>query len=85
MLLDLRIREHGVRNERVVLCRDDQGGNGNRVEHVARSGPIVVVGAVSIAAVPCGIPVVKFADGRDLIEYREVPFTWEQSRFAAEP
>lgn len=82
---DLRVREHGVRNERVILGGDNKGWNRYRVEHVARSSPVVVVGAVSIASVPCGIPVVELADGRDLVESRKVPCVWEQGRFASEP
>ena len=31
--LNQRHRKHGVGNEGIILCRDDEGGDGNGVEH----------------------------------------------------
>ena len=77
VLLNLRFGEHGVRNEWIVLCRDDKSRYRDFIEHVSRSSPIVIVGAVPITAVPGGIAVIEFTDGGDVTKHGEIPFPRE--------
>ena len=77
VLLNLRLGEHGVRNEWIVLCRDDKSRYSDLIEHVSRASPIVIVGAVSIAAVSGSIAVIEFADGGDVAKHGEIPFPRE--------
>lgn len=85
VVLDRRHSEHGIGNKRVILRRDDQGGDGDRIEHMPGSRAVVIIGSALVSSIGGGIPIIECADSRDDIKAAEVPFAWEQRRFPAEP
>ena len=66
--LNQRHSKHGVGNEGIVLCRDDERGDGDGIEHVACACAIVVVGSTGVPSVRGRISVVEFAHQEMSIE-----------------
>lgn len=74
--LNRRYGEHRVGDKRVVLCRDDESRNRDGIDYVTCAGPVVVVGAVSVPSVMSGVAIIEFADRRDPVQVRKIPFPW---------
>ena len=72
--LNRRHGEHRVGNKWIVLCCDDESRNRDGIEYMARTSPVVVIGAVSIASIVSGVTIVEFADRGDPIKLRKIPF-----------
>jgi hypothetical protein len=55
MALDRGDSKHGVGNEGIVLRCDDEGGDGDGIEHMVCPGPIVIVRSAGIPPIRGGI------------------------------
>lgn len=77
-------RKHGIGNKRVVLRRDDQRGNGDRVQHMAGSRTIIIILSVTIAAVRRCISVIKVADSCNQVHPCQIPSARQEGSFPTE-
>src|SRR6185436_14943739 len=73
--LNQRPCEHGIGNKRIVLCRNDKGGNSKIADHVVRTGPLVVVGAAGVPSVRGSVAIVEVPQPGDARKIREIPLT----------
>ena len=80
--LNQRSRKHGVGNEGIILCRDDEGGDDEGIEHMVCACTIVVVGSAGVASVRGGIAVVEVSHPGDALEFLEIPLAGEERGFS---
>src|SRR4029077_14719180 len=85
VVLNERYGKHEVGNEGIILCRDDEGGDGDSIKHTACTCTFVVVGSAGIPSVRGGVAVVEFAHSGDAIEFREIPLAGDERGLSAQP
>lgn len=76
--LHLRHGKHGVGNEGIVLCRNDEGGDGDGTDDMACPYTIVVVGSAGEPSVRGRIAVVELTHPGGTIEILEIPLAGEE-------
>src|SRR5215470_8669134 len=79
--LNRRHRKHGVGNEGIILCRNDEGGDGDGIEHPACACSIVIVGSAGVSPVRRRVAVVEFTEDANTVKAGEIPFAWKEHRF----
>src|SRR5919106_3228563 len=61
MAADGRYVEDPIRNEGIIMSRENKSGHGNLLEHMASAHPFIIVGRVEKSSIRGGIRVLKRA------------------------
>src|SRR5256885_15317707 len=74
-------RKHRIGNEGIILGRNDEGGDGDGIDHAACAGSIIVFGSAGVSAIRGRVAVVEFAEDANTVKSGEIPFAWKEPRF----
>lgn len=82
--LNLRNRKHGVGDKGIILRRNNERGDGDGFDDMARSYAIVVVGSAGISSVRGRIAMVEFAHPVRSVEILKIPLAGEERSLSSQ-
>src|SRR5687767_3477130 len=82
--LNRRSREHGVGDKGIILCRNNERGDGDRVDDMACPYAIIVVGSAGISSVRCRIAMVEFAHPVSAVKILKIPLAGKERSLSSQ-